>query len=293
MSKSQANKKGGSKKGGSLVKLGINNLKVEDIYSNKFSHIYLYSEISNASVQQVKRQLEELSEFYVDELETDEGIIRVYSKPKPIVLHLNSPGGDVNAGIALTMMMNSTPTPVVVIVEGTSASAATFVTVLSLYRYVLPNSVLLIHQYFGGATGKHEGIKFAVKEGDKLMDMFYKIYREHSKLPTHELEKILKHDVYFTAGESLKYGMVDKIIKPHDVYKEYFAQNPEFEIKLEDLPIRESPHLKAINFKNIIYIYKDLEDFERRGPYERSLDLVRIIHQGFLTEGTCLPFFSD
>jgi len=39
-----------------------------------------------------------------------------------------------------------------------------------------------------------------------------KIYLEHTKFTTSDLEEMLKHDIYLSASECLKYGLVDEII---------------------------------------------------------------------------------
>jgi len=45
-----------------------------------------------------------------------------------------------------------------------------------------------------------------------LSDKIQKIYLEHTKFTKADLDEILKHDIYLSAEECVKYGLVDKIL---------------------------------------------------------------------------------
>lgn len=259
-------------------------IDISKIYTRDYAHVYLYAEISNRSVLDVKRQLELVGNTFVSSLETQTGVYNYYSKPNPIVLHLNSPGGDVNAGIALTTVICNAVVPVIVVVEGVSASAATFVTVTSPYKYCLPYSTMLIHQYFGAVSGKHHALEFEMEAGQKLMEMFHRVYKRHTHMPETAISKILRHDLILPAKKIHKYGMIDRIIQPHHDYSTYFKGNPRYDVNAENY--YTSPYVK-----NIVYFYRDFFDVEQVDSFARPLDLVKIVHQTFQTEGKCYPLF--
>lgn len=213
------------------------------IYTNKFNHVYLYDAITNESVLNVK--------LAIDEYNKTQNKNGIKLKPKTIVLHINSPGGYVISGIALMRVINKSRVPVIVLVEGTSASAATFVTVAAKYRIISPYAVMLIHQYFQGIVGQREDILFEVNVGEKLSDFLYQIYAEHTKIPKKKIEEILKRDVFFTPEECLKYGMIDKVLKPipPTVINNYYYKNPEYDLPAKIVNIKT-------NFNNL-YLYHD------------------------------------
>jgi len=51
-----------------------------------------------------------------------------------------------------------------------------------------------------------------MKNCDTFMNLIKKIYSEYSEVPTNEIDKILKHDIWWDADVCLKYKLVDKII---------------------------------------------------------------------------------
>ena len=47
---------------------------------------------------------------------------------------------------------------------------------------------------------------------DNFMKVIKEIYEEHTKIPKKELDKILKHDLWWDAEKCLSYGLIDEII---------------------------------------------------------------------------------
>ena len=45
-----------------------------------------------------------------------------------------------------------------------------------------------------------------------LMQKIKSIYEQHTKIPKREMDKILKHDLWWDAKTCLKYGLVDEIL---------------------------------------------------------------------------------
>ena len=71
---------------------------------------------------------------------------------------------------------------------------------------------MLIHQLSSGMWGKYQEQKDAIENSDRLMKMIIDIYEEHTKIPKKEINKLLKHDLWWDAETCLKYGLVDEII---------------------------------------------------------------------------------
>jgi len=51
-----------------------------------------------------------------------------------------------------------------------------------------------------------------MKNSDELMEMIKGVYLQYTKVPKKELNNMLKHDLWFNAKTSIKYGIVDKIL---------------------------------------------------------------------------------
>ena len=178
------------------------------LYSNRFSHIYIYEEITNLTVTRVKKEVEIYTRAIIN-LTNDPAVDIIYTLPKPIIIHLNSPGGDTNSGIALSNVVLSAEVPLIVIAEGVVASAATFILVKARLSYILDNAFILIHQYFGTLSGKREELVFNLEVGNHFMNFLIELYKDNTKLSTPRIKDMLTHDIYMSSGEAIKYGLVN------------------------------------------------------------------------------------
>ena len=266
----------------------IKNITVDRLYSNKFSHVYLYDEISNESVLRVQLEIDKLSKLGKEEINGDE---TVYTLAKPIVLHLNSPGGDLNAGLALSTIICNSKIPIIVVNEGTSASAATFVTVTAPIRFIMKFSVMLLHQYTEGAVDKYEGLKFNIRIGDEIMETMFRLYVKNSNLSYTALKNILKHDIFLDSRTIMKYGLADKMLglktkkyTKNRQFTKYFSKYPYLKLSAKEY--------KDHNYvRNVIFLYNNQSDVEATNSYNRSLNIVKQLHYSFITIGQSLPIF--
>ena len=105
--------------------------------------------------------------------------------------------------------------PVVSIIEGAAASAATLMSVVCDERIIRKNAYMLIHQMSSGFWGKMEEIKDEFINLKKLSKNLKKIYKDHTNLNNTDseikLNDILKRDIWWSSQECLKYGLVDTI----------------------------------------------------------------------------------
>ena len=132
--------------------------------------------------------------------------------PAKIFLHINSYGGSVFAGLSAVDYIANSRIPVVSVIDGCAASAATLMSVVADERYMSEHSFMLIHQLSSTMWGKYEDLKDDMKNNEKLMEAIKGIYVEHTKIPKRKLNQILKRDLWFDARTCLKYGLVDDII---------------------------------------------------------------------------------
>ncbi len=131
--------------------------------------------------------------------------------PKPIYLHINSYGGDVSAAMAAVDCIRYSYIPIYTVIEGSAASAATFLAVAGKKRFITENSVLLIHQLSTGMWGKFSELEDEHKNNKFFMDKIYSIYEKYTVLRKKKLKEILKHDLWWSSKDALDYGFVDEI----------------------------------------------------------------------------------
>ena len=134
---------------------------------------------------------------------------------KDISLYINSPGGEVDAGLAIYDTMNFIKSKVNVICVGLAASMAAVL--LSSgekgKRYALPHSRIMIHQPLGVAQGQASDIKIQAEQILKIRDIINGILSKNTGKSLEEIEKDTNRDYYLTPEEALKYGLIDEILE--------------------------------------------------------------------------------
>ena len=133
---------------------------------------------------------------------------------KDIMLYINSPGGIVDAGLAILDTINYIKCNVSTICVGMSASMSAVLLACGTKgkRYALPNSRIMIHQPLGGAQGQASDIKIQAEEILKMRDKLNKILAEKTGKTLSQIEKDTNRDYYMTADEALSYGLIDKVL---------------------------------------------------------------------------------
>jgi ATP-dependent Clp protease protease subunit len=134
---------------------------------------------------------------------------------KDIYLYINSPGGSVTAGMAIMDTMNHIKPHVATVCVGVAASMGALL--LSSgekgKRFVLPNSEVMIHQPLGGVSGQAADIEITAQNILKTRDRLNKILSENTGQKLDKIAKDVDRDFWMDANESVKYGIVDKVMK--------------------------------------------------------------------------------
>ena len=145
-----------------------------------------------------------------------DGLGAKWNSAPPIILFINSPGGEVRAGFAIIDCIRGLESPLVTWVQGAAYSMACYVAMAGIPegRVVSPHSMLMIHEASGGFWGKHtESLDF--KEAmDKEMDLLVNHIAKCTGQRRPTVRRDLKRDHYLTAKEALAYGkkgIADKI----------------------------------------------------------------------------------
>lgn len=181
----------------------------DKIYMND-NHVYFYDDVSQDTVDKVKKLMRK---YYNKTMELMGICTIIKVVPKPLFLHIFSPGGEVYAGLSLYDFIIEYKKVIEVhtIVEGMVASAATFFSIAGTKRYVAPNAYMLIHQLSTMLGGNYEQIKDEFNNNEKIMEKITTIYTLHTKINRKKLSEILKHDINWDAEECLRNGLVDEI----------------------------------------------------------------------------------
>jgi|TARA_B100000131_G_C17863119_1_gene510956 ATP-dependent protease ClpP protease subunit len=180
-----------------------NNEKHISVQDNK---IYYYSSVNRDSAVELNKKIGELESKSLT-LSKSLGIL-----PPPIKLFINSGGGSIVAGISSMDTILRCEVPIHTYVDGFSASAATFLTVVGERRLMSRNSYMLVHQLSSSFWGTYANFEDEKKNLDLMMKTIKDVYKKYTKLPMKKLDNILKHDLMWDAQTCLDYGMIDEIV---------------------------------------------------------------------------------
>jgi ATP-dependent protease ClpP protease subunit len=184
----------------------FNKMSDSDLYSDKVQHIYFYSPITNESVGNLQKLLMEASKTVVSES-------GIKSIPKPIVIHLSSPGGYCISMNIFNVFSQTQRLPLCVITESMCASAATEFQLLAPYRVMVDYSKYLIHDAAGMTFGK---ISNTVKTQTNFYNQFInyiELLRKRTKLTNDEIDKFISRDLLIDSNYCLKHGIIERILR--------------------------------------------------------------------------------
>jgi ATP-dependent Clp protease protease subunit len=133
-----------------------------------------------------------------------------------IQMYINSPGGEVYAGMAIYDTMQMIPNRIRTIAVGVTASFGTVLLTAGTKgeRYALPNSTLHMHQPLGGAQGQASDIEIQARQILKLKETLNSILAKHTGQTLEVIERDTDRDIYFTPQEAADYGLVDEVLDP-------------------------------------------------------------------------------
>lgn len=128
-------------------------------------------------------------------------ILRKASDKDEVFIHINSPGGYVDASSQIINNIKECSAVVTTIMEGQATSAASMIFLSGDEKIVRNHGYMLCHYYSGGCGGKGNEIISRAKFGDKYMrNLFKEIYNKF--LTSDEISRLIKgEDFWFSAKE--------------------------------------------------------------------------------------------
>ncbi len=133
---------------------------------------------------------------------------------KDITMYVNSPGGSVTSMWSIIDTMNLIKPDVSTICVGMAASAASVILANGAKgkRFILSHGEVMIHQPMGGVQGQASDIEITAKNILRTRDNINKFMSEKTGQKLAKISDDMDRDYFMDAKESLKYGIVDKIL---------------------------------------------------------------------------------
>lgn len=133
----------------------------------------------------------------------------------PIDVLINSPGGEISAGMLMYDIIQASKCPIRMFCVGSAYSMGALLFASGRHgRYMLPNSELMLHEPLlgnrvGGNASSIRSISDSLLETRNKMN---RILAKHTGKSEEEIEKATGYDHYFSPEESIDFGLCDKIV---------------------------------------------------------------------------------
>ncbi len=133
---------------------------------------------------------------------------------KDIHFYINSPGGAVNAGLAIYDTMQYIKPDVGTMCVGQAASMGALLLAGGTQgkRYCLPHSRVMIHQPLGGFQGQATDIDIHAREILNIKARLNEILAKHTGQTLKKVQADTERDHFLGGEEAVNYGLVDKVL---------------------------------------------------------------------------------
>ncbi len=133
----------------------------------------------------------------------------------PIQMYINSPGGQVYAGLAIYDTMQMLPNPISTVAVGVTASFGTVLLTAGTkgQRYALPHATIHMHQVLGGVQGQASDIEIHARETLRLKDLLTNMLSKHTGQPVEKIDRDTNRDFFLDAEGAVEYGLVDQVME--------------------------------------------------------------------------------
>ena len=138
---------------------------------------------------------------------------------REIQMYINSPGGQIYAGLAIYDTMQMISNKISTVAVGVTASFGTVLLTAGTkgHRYALPNATIHLHQPLGGAQGQASDIEIQAKEILRLKSRLNDIMAHHTGQSMDVIERDTERDFYLTAAQAVEYGLVDQVLQQAEI----------------------------------------------------------------------------
>lgn len=128
-----------------------------------------------------------------------------------VVVHINSPGGDVFEAAAIHNALRNHKGTVTVRIDGNAASAASFIAMAGDHVVVEANATMMIHEGSALCVGNAQDMRDAADVLDLLSDVIAEMYAAKAGGTAASWRTKMRAETWFNAKEALAAGLVDEV----------------------------------------------------------------------------------
>lgn len=128
-----------------------------------------------------------------------------------VVVHVNSPGGDIFEGAAIHNALKNHAGNVEVRIDGSAASAASFIAMAADSVVIEANATIMIHEGSALCVGSAQDMRDAAEILDLLSDTIAEMYAAKAGGTAAEWREKMRAETWYNADQALAAGLVDSI----------------------------------------------------------------------------------
>ena len=200
--------------------------------------VYLFNDIGTFGIS-AQSFVEEIKEY----------------EEKELAIHINSLGGEVFDGMAIYSIIQRRKAKTTVYIEGIAASIASVIALAADEVIMSENSLLMIHNAWGGSSGDASEMRKQADVLDKISNEIAEIYVKKTNLPYDEIIRMMGEETWLTAEEAVAMGFVDSISEPIKVAAKYDVS------KFKNITMEKVEKTLNINNKKKIKMTEELKSW--------------------------------
>lgn len=128
-----------------------------------------------------------------------------------ILVVINSPGGSIFDGIAITNALRSHPARVVTRVDGLAASIASVIVQAGDERVMSPGAQMMIHRASGVSIGDADTMLQMAELLDRQDAVIAGLYVERGGQPIDDVKRWMADETWYDADEAVMAGLADRV----------------------------------------------------------------------------------
>ncbi len=162
-----------------------------------------------------------------------------------LTVRINSPGGDVSAGVAIYNMLNEHEGDVTVKVDGIAASIASLIAMSGDKIIMLPGSMMMVHLPWVFAAGNADDLEGAVEMLKKTGESMIPIYAARTGLSEERVNELLKAETWMTAQDAVELGFADEAVEAKTSLADSLAKISELTSSMQSAVMQPVMSIKA------------------------------------------------
>lgn len=143
-----------------------------------------------------------------------------------IIVHINSPGGEVWDGLAIYHALRDHPANIEARVDGIAASAASFIAMAGDTIVMQRNAQMMIHDAIGFCVGNVTEMQKMVAVLDAASDNIADIYVQQAGGTVESWRDAMREETWYTGPEALTAGLCDEVNNADEETEEPTAAVP-------------------------------------------------------------------